>query len=54
MTLHGETTEPSEALRDALVASIRDVLHLRGDVTFAAPGTLANDGRVIEDARKHD
>ena len=54
MSLHCETTEASPALEDALVASIRDVLNLRGDVVLAAPGTLANDGRVIEDARKHD
>ena len=40
--------------QDAIVASIRDVTRLRGDVEFVAAGTLANDGKVIEDARRHD
>ena len=43
-----------EAHRAAIVASIRDVTRLRGDVEFVARGSLAIDGKVIEDARKHD
>jgi len=39
---------------EAIVASIRDVTRLRGDVEFVPGGTLANDGKVIEDARRHD
>ena len=55
MTLHCETAAaPPEGLGEALVATIRDLTKLRGDVAFVAPGTLANDGKVIEDARKHD
>jgi phenylacetate-CoA ligase len=54
MTLHCETTVPSDLLRDALIASIREVTNLRGDVALATPGTLANDGKVIEDVRKHE
>ncbi|MGI9024112.1 MAG: phenylacetate--CoA ligase family protein [Burkholderiaceae bacterium] len=47
--------EASDAARNAaIVASIRDVTRLRGDVAFTAPGQLPNDGKVIEDARKHD
>ena len=34
--------------------SIRDVTKLRGEVRFVAPGSLPNDGKVIEDARKYD
>src|SRR5262249_14614486 len=34
-------------------ASIRDVTKLRGEVEFVAPGTLPNDGKVIEDLRKY-
>ena len=54
MTLVCEATDADDALRDALVASIRDTTNLRGDVTFVGLGALANDGKVIEDTRKHD
>ena len=55
MALHCELRgEPSDTLRDAIVASIRDQTRLRGEVDFVASGTLPNDGKVIEDARKHD
>jgi phenylacetate-CoA ligase len=49
-----ETAGSSEDRESAIVATIRDVMRLRGDVTFVARGTLANDGKVIEDIRKHD
>ena len=39
---------------DALVATLRDVTKLRGDVAFVAPGALPNDGKVIDDRRRHD
>ncbi|MCA0324569.1 MAG: AMP-binding protein [Proteobacteria bacterium] len=32
---------------------VRDVTKLRGDVEVVAPGTLPNDGKVIEDARSY-
>jgi phenylacetate-CoA ligase len=55
MTLHCEV-EPSDhgALQEAIVASIRDITKLRGDVALVAVGTLPNDGRVIEDARRYE
>ena len=40
-------------LREALVASIREVTQLRGEVELVAPGSLPNDGKVIEDLRKY-
>ena len=40
-------------LAEALVASIRDVTKLRGEVELVAPGSLPNDGKVIEDLRKY-
>jgi phenylacetate-CoA ligase len=43
-----------ETLARAVAESIRDVTKLRGEVVFAIPGGLANDGKVIEDARKYD
>jgi phenylacetate-CoA ligase len=56
MTLVCEVDQPSAAsgLAPALVASIRDVTKLRGEVSFVAAGALPNDGKVIEDARKYE
>jgi phenylacetate-CoA ligase len=53
MTLHCEALA-ADALAKAVAETIRDVTKLRGEVSFAAPGSLANDGKVIEDARKYD
>jgi phenylacetate-CoA ligase len=53
MTLKCETSAPTDGLAKALVASIRDVTQLRGDAEIVAPGTLPNDGKVIEDLRKY-
>ena len=33
--------------------AIRDVTKLRGQVELVLPGTLPNDGKVIEDARSY-
>jgi phenylacetate-CoA ligase len=43
-----------EALSAALAESVREVTKLRGDVALVAPGSLPNDGKVIEDARKYE
>jgi len=43
-----------EALAAALAESVREVTKLRGEVALVAPGSLPNDGKVIEDARKYD
>ncbi len=55
MTLHCEVADPQAALADidSIVASIRDVTKLRGDVKLVAVGSLPNDGKVIEDARSY-
>jgi phenylacetate-CoA ligase len=55
MTLHCEVDHPDAALSevDAIVASIRDVTKLRGNVKLQAIGSLPNDGKVIEDARSY-
>jgi len=37
-----------------LGASVSEVLKLRGVVRIVAPGSLPNDGLVIEDRRKYD
>jgi phenylacetate-CoA ligase len=33
--------------------AVRDVTKLRGEVHLVAQGSLANDGKVIEDARSY-
>jgi phenylacetate-CoA ligase len=54
MTLQCEVAAtPDGAASDAIVASIRDITKLRGEVAFVAPGTLPDDGKVIEDARDY-
>ena len=53
MTLRCEVNERISGLGDALVSTIRDVTKLRGEVELVAPGSLPNDGKVIEDKRKY-
>jgi phenylacetate-CoA ligase len=53
MTLHVETAGPAEGLAEAVAGTVRDVTKLRAEVQLAAPGTLPNDGKVIEDRRKN-
>jgi phenylacetate-CoA ligase len=55
MTLRCEVERQDDGmLQEAIVASIRDITKLRGDVALVAVGTLPNDGRVIEDARRYE
>ncbi|MBD0864453.1 MAG: phenylacetate--CoA ligase family protein [Rhodobacteraceae bacterium] len=51
MTVRIETEAGDAA---AYVASIMDVLKLKGTVEIVAPGTLPRDGLVIEDQRQYD
>ena len=53
MTLKVESLSASEGLSARISEAIRDVTKLRGSVELAAPGTLPNDGKVIEDARSY-
>ena len=53
MTLKCEVNETPSGLSDAIVGSIRDVTKLRGEVELVSPGSLPNDGKVIEDLRKY-
>ena len=54
MALHVEVSQPAQGLSDRIAQSIRDVTKLRGDVVLCAAGTLPNDGKVIEDARRYE
>lgn len=55
MNLQVETAKHTQAedLLERISEAIRDVTKLRGTVTLFAPGSLPNDGRVIEDARSY-
>ena len=53
MLLRVETTETAAGLAMQLAEAMRDQTKLRGEVEMVAPGTLPNDGRVIEDARSY-
>jgi phenylacetate-CoA ligase len=54
MTLHGEVETAAPGLAEALVATVREITKLRGEVRLRSPGELPNDGKVIEDARKYE
>ncbi len=54
MTLHCEVAGEPEGLGAALVAGLREVTKLRGEVRFCPPGSLANDGKVIDDQRRYE
>ena len=54
MTLRIESAAQDDALTQAVAQSVRDITKLRADVQWVAPGSLPNDGKVIEDARRYD
>ena len=54
MTLHCELAAPADGLAEAVAGSIRELTKLRGEVSFRAPGSLANDGKVIDDRRTYE
>jgi phenylacetate-CoA ligase len=53
MTLKVEAASAPQGLDERIGEAIRDVTKLRGDVQLLQPGTLPNDGKVIEDARSY-
>ena len=54
MTLRAEMLGDRPAHNEAVVATMREITKLRGDVALYAPGALPNDGKVIDDIRKLD
>jgi phenylacetate-CoA ligase len=46
--------DAGDALLQAIADSFHNICKLRGDVAVAAPGTLPNDGKVIDDVRKYE
>ncbi|HXE48465.1 MAG TPA: AMP-binding protein [Ramlibacter sp.] len=53
MTLKVEAASTPHGLDARIGDAIRDVTKLRGDVQMLRPGSLPNDGKVIEDARSY-
>jgi phenylacetate-CoA ligase len=53
MTLFAEVAQDTEGLAERVAGTLRDVTKLRGTVALKRPGELANDGKVIEDARSY-
>ena len=53
MCLKVEISDWSDALQQQVVAAVRDVTKLRATIEAVAPGSLPNDGKVIEDARSY-
>lgn len=51
MTLRCEAEETGEALAAAIRETLASVTKLKGSVEFVAPGSLPNDGKVIDDTR---
>jgi phenylacetate-CoA ligase len=49
--LLAETASETEGLGERLVATLREFTKLRCEVELRAPGTLPNDGKLIEDLR---
>jgi phenylacetate-CoA ligase len=43
----------NERLRTRIAGSLREVCKVKGEAQLVAPGSLANDGKVIDDVRKY-
>ena len=54
LTLKCECDLTDSNLQAAITDSIRSICKLRGEVEIVAPGSLPNDGKVIDDIRQYD
>jgi phenylacetate-CoA ligase len=54
ITLQCESETPDASLSDVIAETIRSICKLRGEVEIVAPGTLPNDGKVIDDIRQYE
>ena len=54
MTLWCEVDACADGLAEAIATTLTSITGRRGEIAFAAPGELANDGKVIDDRRGHD
>jgi phenylacetate-CoA ligase len=53
MALHVEVDDAPEGLAARIAEAVREVTKLRGEVLVCPVGSLPNDGKVIEDARRY-
>lgn len=53
MVLQVETLETAAGMAQQLQDALREVTKLRGEIQMVPPGSLPNDGKVIEDARSY-
>jgi phenylacetate-CoA ligase len=53
MTLRVEAEANAQGLSERIEEAIREVTKLRGQVEIVEPGSLPNDGKIIEDARSY-
>jgi len=53
MTFRLECAGAPAGLDARIADAVREVTKLRGTIELVAPGTLPNDGKVIEDARSY-
>lgn len=53
LTLLAEASSRADGLQQKIGEAIRDITKLRGMVELVEPGSLPNDGKVIEDARSY-
>ncbi|WP_353153379.1 AMP-binding protein [Pollutimonas bauzanensis] len=54
MVLKVELAEPDPDLLLAMAASVRELTKLRADIEVVEPGSLPNDGKVIDDIRSYE
>ncbi len=54
MTLLCESSDCSDALVAGLAGSLQERCKLKGEIRLVAPGSLPNDGKVIDDQRSYD
>ncbi len=54
VTLRCESATTGSDLESAIAESFRDICKLRGEIEIVAPGSLPNDGRVIDDIRQYE
>ena len=54
MTLRCEVPRGDDSLKSAITTSVQNILKLRGEVELVQPGSLPNDGKVIDDTRTYE
>jgi phenylacetate-CoA ligase len=54
MTLVAESDDLMNELSSSIGVTLQEVTKIKGKVTLVAPGTLPNDGKVIDDQRKFE